>query len=240
MVAHGGGGPMHCAVLARDLKASRVTVSKSAAVFSAWGMLMSDIRHDWIRTIICPLETTSVDEINSIWVDLIEKAYQCMYDEGLSDSEIVFSAIVDMRYQGQEHTVPVQTATTSWDNSTRSNLTEFFHKNHEHFYSFRLDDTPVEIVNFHLVALGMLDKPGIAKIDTLGNEVIVPENSRNVLYDDGKWRDTPVYLRSKLKAGFSGTGPMLIDEKTATTLVLPDQILSVDEYGNLIINTGVK
>lgn len=63
---------------------------------------------------------------------------------------------------------------------------------------------------------------------------------RNVLYNDKKWRETPVYLRSKLKDGFTGNGPMLIDEKTATTVVLPDQKLSVDDYGHLIINSGVK
>ncbi len=240
IVAHGGGGPMHCAELARELNANGVIVPNSAAVFSAWGMLMTDVRHDWVRTVICPLETTSADEINSIWNGLKEEAMQRMYNEGLSNKEIVFQTIVDMRYQGQEHTVPVQASTITWDENTGTDLLETFHKNHEHAYTFRLDGTPVEIVNFHLVALGILDKPEIAKIAAIGDEIIESEGTRNVLYNDKKWHETPVYLRSKLKAGFTGNGPMLIDEKTATTVVLPDQKLSVDDYGHLIINSGVK
>lgn len=240
IVAHGGGGPMHCASLARELNAKSVIVPNSAAVFSAWGMLMTDVRHDWIRTVICPLETTSSEEINSIWDNLKEDAMQRMHDEGLSDKEIVFQTIVDMRYKGQEHTVPVQANAARWDEDTGTELLESFHKNHEHAYTFRLDGTPVEIVNFHLVALGILDKPEIAKINSIADEIIAPEGTRNVLYDDKKWRDTPVYLRSNLKAGFTGAGPMLIDEKTATTVILPNQKLFVDDYGHLIINMEEK
>ncbi|HHV41766.1 MAG TPA: hydantoinase/oxoprolinase family protein [Clostridiaceae bacterium] len=240
MVAHGGGGPMHSAALARDLMAHRVIVPNSAAVFSAWGMLMTDIRHDWIRTHICPLETTAATDINAIWDELKEKAYERMHEEGLSDKEIIYQAMLDMRYQGQEHTVPVNTTAGNWDDNTGDGLIESFHRNHEHFYTYRLDGTPVEIVNFHLIALGVLTKPELSKIPVLGHEIIEPVGERDVLYDDGKWRTTPVYERSDLKAGFTGTGPLLIDEKTATTVVLPEQELTVDEYGHLIIETGVK
>ncbi|MGI6090691.1 MAG: hydantoinase/oxoprolinase family protein [Saccharofermentanales bacterium] len=239
MVAHGGGGPMHSAALARDLMAHRVIVPNSAAVFSAWGMLMTDIRHDWIRTHICPLETTPAAEINAIWSELKTKADERMHAEGLGDNEIQYQAVVDMRYQGQEHTVPVMTV-DNWEDDTGLGLVESFHHRHEHFYTFRLDGTPVEIVNFHLIALGILDKPELAKIPVLDGEEITPIGERKVLYEDGIWRDTPVYFRPDLKAGFSAAGPLLVDEKTATTVVLPGQELMVDEYGNLIIETGVK
>ncbi len=240
LVAHGGGGPMHSATLARDLNASRVIVPNSAAVFSAWGMMMSDIRHDWIRTIICPLKSTAVEEINSIWDDLKASARKRMQDEGLSGSEIIFQTIVDMRYEGQEHTVPVQAPADQWGDNTAADLIESFHCNHEHFYTFRLENTEVEIVNFHLVALGVQEKPDIPHIEQLGKEKITADGQREVLFDDKIWRETPVYYRSKLKAGFTGSGPMLVDEKTATTVVLPGQSLTVDEYGNLIIETGVN
>ena len=80
----------------------------------------------------------------------------------------------------------------------------------------------------------------MAKIPVLEGEEITPIGERKVLYEDGIWRDTPVYFRPDLKAGFSAAGPLLVDEKTATTVVLPGQELMVDEYGNLIIETGVK
>ena len=95
MVAHGGGGPMHSAALARDLMAHRVIVPNSAAVFSAWGMLMTDIRDDWIRTHICPLETTPAAEINAIWSELKPRLMSACTRKGWA---IMKSSISRSRY----------------------------------------------------------------------------------------------------------------------------------------------
>ena len=109
--AFGGGGPMHCASLARELNIKKIVVPVAASVFAAWGMLMTDLRHDYIRTHISPLDTTPVEEINDTWKELMEQAEKQFSDDGIPASQMICQYYVDMRYLGQEHTVKVPVPT---------------------------------------------------------------------------------------------------------------------------------
>lgn len=128
MVAFGGGGPMHCAYLARELNVRKVIVPVAASVFSAWGMLMTDLRHDYIQTKICRMNEVALSELNAMWDGLVSQARAQFAQEGVPDGQIVYSFIADMRYMGQEHTVkvhvppspgPTRSRRRSWPASTR-------------------------------------------------------------------------------------------------------------------------
>ena len=164
MVAFGGGGPMHCAYLAKELNIRKVIVPIAAPVFSAWGMLMTDVRHDYIQTNIRRMNEVSAEELNDMWEGLLSQAQEQFEKEDIPKENIVCNYIADMRYMGQEHTVKVNVPPIPWSEETKEEIIQRFHDTHEHFYTFRLTDTPTEIVNLHLVAYGRLTKPELAKI----------------------------------------------------------------------------
>ena len=241
MVAFGGGGPMHCAYLAKELNIRKVIVPIAAPVFSAWGMLMTDVRHDYIQTNICRMNEVSAEELNDMWKSLLSQAQEQFEKEGVQKENIVCNYIADMRYMGQEHTVKVNVPPIPWSEETKEEIIQRFHDTHEHFYTFRLTDTPTEIVNLHLVAYGRLTKPELAKIPAQEGSVENAEKEiRKVYFAEDGWMDTPVYLREKLGSGAVLDGPVIVEEAAASAVVAKGQRITVDDYGNLIIETEVQ
>lgn len=241
MVAFGGGGPMHCAYLAKELNIRKVIVPIAAPVFSAWGMLMTDVRHDYIQTNIRRMNEVSAEELNDMWEGLLSQAQEQSEKEDIPKENIVCNYIADMRYMGQEHTVKVNVPPIPWSEETKEEIIQRFHDTHEHFYTFRLTDTPTEIVNLHLVAYGRLTKPELAKIPPQEGPV---ENAkkeiRKVYFAEDGWMDTPVYLREKLGRGAVLDGPVIVEEAAASAVAAKGQRITVDDYGNLIIETEVQ
>ena len=241
MVAFGGGGPMHGPTLARELSIRKVIVPVAASVFSAWGMLMSDIRHDFIQTKILSFADASMDDLNAMWRQQMEEANARFAAEGVAPEQAMFRFIADMRYMGQEHTVQVSAPAYPWKEEDRTEILSRFHKTHEHFYTFSLPDTPAEIVNLHLVAYGQLKKPALQEIPAQEGPVSgAVKETRRVFFSGDGWLDTPIYDRSKLGWGATAQGPLVVEEPTTATVVCPGQKLSVDRYGNLIVETEVE
>ena len=241
MVAFGGGGPMHCARLAKELNIRKVIVPIAAPVFSAWGMLMTDVRHDYIQTNIRRMNEVTAEELNGMWTGLLSQAREQFEKENIPEKNIVCNYIADMRYMGQEHTVKVNVPPIPWSEETKEEIIRRFHDTHEHFYTFRLPDTPTEIVNLHLVAYGRLTKPELAHIPPQEGPVeTARKETRRVYFEEEGWIDTPVYLREKLGSGASLDGPVIVEEAAASTVAAKGQRVTVDVYGNLIIETEVQ
>lgn len=241
MVAFGGGGPMHCAYLAKELNIRKVIVPIAAPVFSTWGMLMTDVRHDYIQTNIRRMNEVSAEELNDMWEGLLSQAQEQSEKEDIPKENIVCNYIADMRYMGQEHTVKVNVPPIPWSEETKEEIIQRFHDTHEHFYTFRLTDTPTEIVNLHLVAYGRLTKPELAKIPPQEGPVEdAKKEIRKVYYAEDGWMDTPVYLREKLGRGAVLDGPVIVEEAAASAVAAKGQRITVDDYGNLIIETEVQ
>ena len=133
MVAFGGGGPMHCAYLAKELNIRKVIVPIAAPVFSAWGMLMTDVRHDYIQTNIRRMNEVSAEELNDMWEGLLSQAQEQFEKEDIPKENIVCNYIADMRYMGQEHTVKVNVPPIPWSEETKEEIIQRFHDTHEHF-----------------------------------------------------------------------------------------------------------
>ena len=232
---------MHCAYLAKELNIRKVIVPIAAPVFSAWGMLMTDVRHDYIQTNIRRMNEVDTGELNRMWEGLLEQAGEQFEKEGIEPEARMFQFIADMRYMGQGHTVKVKVPPVPWSDGDKEEIIRRFHDTHEHFYTFRLPDTPTEIVNLHLVASGRLAKPEMTPIppqkeplDRARKEV------RKVYFTDDGWMDTPVYDREKLGSGAVIDGPVIVEETAASTVAARGQRLTVDTYGNLIIETEVQ
>lgn len=241
LLAFGGGGPMHAAEIARDLGVKKVIIPVSPSVFSAWGMLMTDLRHDYIHTYIKLLSTIDLTEMNGKWKEMELNSVEQFTKENVDEKKIVFNRFADLRYIGQEHTVKVPVPKGEWNDQDIATIIMQFHKMHEQVYSFNLPESAIEIVNLHLTSFGIVDKPVISKMkesETVVSDARIEE--RNVYFHQIGWHKTPIYDRAKLGRGHELNGPAIIEEQSASTVLMDGQRLSVDAFGNLIIETGVK
>jgi N-methylhydantoinase A len=235
MVAFGGGGSMHAAALGRELRVKRIVVPMAPAVFSAWGMLMTDVRNDYIRTMVVRTDQIEPAHLREIFAGMEREAAEDLGREGMEEEQMVFQRFADMRYMGQEHTVKVPIPVGQLTEKELLEINERFHQLHEQAYAFRLE-SPVELVNFHLTALGQVEKPRISRL-TEDSACTVEEaykGDRQVIFDEG-FLATPTYERELLPPGAKLFGPLIAEEPAATTVVFPGQRLTVDEYGVLHI-----
>ncbi|MDR1603721.1 MAG: hydantoinase/oxoprolinase family protein [Gracilibacteraceae bacterium] len=241
LVAFGGGGPMHASSLARELGIRRVIVPVAAAVFSAWGMLMTDVRHDYLQTRIRLLSDAAAEETAALWRDLEARAAADLRAQHIGDGDAAYFYYADMRYAGQEHTVKVQTPAPPWDEAGKAEIARRFHETHEHYYTFKLEQAPIEIVNLHLAVHGRMEKPELPRLTAPRIPLMeAVKEIRSVYFTGDGFRETPIYDRDRLFAGAEITGPALVEEKDAATLVGAGQKLTVDIYGGLILETEVR
>ncbi|MFE4524070.1 hydantoinase/oxoprolinase family protein [Cytobacillus firmus] len=240
LVAFGGGGSMHAPALAKELGVRKVIVPVATSVFSAWGMLMTDLRHDYIQTFIRRVEGIDFDELNKTLGNQEASAIDQYKKEGVKEESVLFSRFVDLRYVGQEHTVKVPVPNGQISNENMKQVIQKFHEAHEQLYTFKLEESPTEIVNLHLIALGSVKKPELAKLENVGGTLQgALIEVRPVLFEEHGWIDTNVYNRNNLSPDAVMEGPVIVEEQSASTVVYPGQTVTVDAYGNLIIETGV-
>lgn len=240
LVAFGGGGSMHALALAKELGVRKVIVPVASPVFAAWGMLMTDLRHDYIQTFIRRTDDVNIKELNHEWTSIESNAYAQYQDEGIEANKVIFSRFADMRYVGQEHTVKVPVPNGEINQDTLAEMTTRFHHAHEHHFTFKLDGAATEIVNLHVIAFGTVQKPELAKLELVdGTAEDAFKEVRPVLYEEHGWIDTKVYDRNLLSTEVTIEGPAIVEEASASTVIYPGQALTVDLYGNLIIETGV-
>lgn len=236
LVASGGAGALHGATLARELHMRKVIVPRAPGQFSAWGMLMTNLRHDFIRTRLMSCSPSQMPRIAASFSELEDEAQQQFRDEEFPLDRVWMERFLDLRYRGQEHTVrtPVPAAALQ-DADQFDLLLEKFHELHEQAYSFRQDD-PVEIVNFHVVGWGKEDKPSFAPLSNDGRSLEQAfKGERPVDFEGVGNVQSVVYERGLLPTGIEIDGPAVVEEPACTTIVYPQQKMTVDRFGNLVI-----
>lgn len=238
MVAYGGGGPMHAAALGKELGVKKVIIPVSSAVFSAWGMLQTDLRRDYIQTYLEPFEQLDLNKINRKWEQTEKQATREFIEEGMQSSSIMFTRFLDMRYVGQEHSVKVPVPNGEWTDDTRREIVEKFHELHEQNYTFKLPNTKTEIVNIHLTGFGQVEKITPLEINENKDDNALIEK-RDIYFEEDGWLKTNIYARERMGKNMTIQGPAIIEEKQTSTILYSGQSLTVDQYGNLIIETGV-
>lgn len=241
LVAFGGSGPMFASFIAEELEiGSAVIPSIPPGVFSAWGLLMTDLRHDFVKTSITRLDhPQAVEKIANTYHDLEAKARATIPHKGKSKGDVVLARYADMRYYGQEHVLKVGVPEGELDRMLVGEIEKRFHESHYRHYSFRLD-SPTEIVNYHVVALLKVRKPILKALPLQGRSVAEAfKEEREAYLDSGKgWIKVEVYERSLLPAGATLKGPLIIEDPTSTAIILQGQKMSVDQFGNLHVRKG--
>ena len=235
LVVGGGGGPMHAAQLARDLGVKEIIVPLLPGLFSAWGMLATEQRRDFVRSQLSLVGETAIGAVEAVFAALRAEAAAYFADGGTGAPEtLAFSASCDLRYLGQEHAVTVP---VPLEGATIERILVDFHDWHEKTYTFRLAETDVEFVTYRLKAEARVPRPEIKPMSSDGRSARRAEKPRRrVNFGEEGTHDAAIYDRSLLPPGFAAQGPMVVEEATSTTMVLPGQTLRVDRFGFLRIS----
>lgn len=232
LMSFGGGGGLVAVDVARELSIPRVVVPPGQGAFSALGMLMADVQHDFSRTDVQPLQETDTLFFESTYEAMEEDAAATLMEEGFTPEDHVYQRSVDVRYSGQEHSATVPYPKDAED--VVAAIDREFAVLHERLYGHTMSD-PVEITTLRLKATGTVKKPEWPKAETRTSGAPEPLLHRTVHV-----QDTPVsyavYVREELLAGDVLEGPAIIAEHTATTVLHEGDRLEVGPIGELTIH----
>lgn len=228
LVAFGGAGPMAAPFLARELDIREVLVPRFPGTFSAWGMLQTDLRHDFTQSFFRPAAQVDLADLDEVYTGLENEGRTAILAEGIGQDRVSFRRSADMRYLGQEYTINVPVT-----DGDIASVNAAFHTAHERRYGHSSPGAPIEFVNLRVAAFGAIEKYSRASAPVaVDSDPVIGE--RDVVFD-GKRYTTPILARDKLAADFVATGPLVIEEQSATTIVPPHWSIDIDQQGSLIL-----
>lgn len=232
LVAFGGMGPTVGSAVAAALGINEVIVPPNPGNFSAYGMLLSDLRNDLVITRLTILNEQNLKTVTDELTDLERKARQELREQGAVGEKVQAQWLLDLRYRGQAYELTMPIAHRAHELSI-AQIADDFGKAHERRYGHRADAEQIEIVNLRVSEAYSLGKPTPVAIKTDGR-LGVPREQRAVMFLSGE-KLTPVFARENLPPGFAMDGPVIIEEKTSTVVVEPGWRLLVDDAGNLLL-----
>lgn len=241
LIAFGGGGGMHACALARELSIKKVVIPKQSSVFSAWGMLLTDLRRDYLQTQIVDLSVPgAAAQLDSDLRGLEEQALQAYTAEDIDPSRVRFLRYGRCRYQNQEHSVEIVLPDGEITTTQIDAIRQRFDEDYEREYTYRLA-APVELVAYHLVAIAEVDKLQPRPLPGAGNGADASravKERRDVDWVQDGVQETAIYNGDELTPGMQFAGPAIIEEAGATTVIPPGLPCHVDDYGNYHIQTA--
>jgi len=236
LVPSGGGGALHAIAIARELSVPRVIIPPMPAYFSALGMLMADLKHDYVQTFVRELAETTGAEIANAFSTLEKSATATLTEEGSKAEQILLRRFLDMRYRGQEYTLPVPVTEDLRAVTDFTPIRARFDQLHQEHYGHSAPKEPVMMVNLRLSALGKFDNK--LPLTSASHEEERGERGRRPVIFESRPVDCPIYLRNGFKSGDRLEGPAVIEETGATILVYPGDRMQVNKFGHLVIDVG--
>ncbi|WP_374668553.1 hydantoinase/oxoprolinase family protein [Ramlibacter sp.] len=237
MVGYGGAGPLHASLVARELRMPQLIIPPSPGHFSAYGMLMADLRRDFVKTWFRPLAGLQIAEMERIYAAMEEEGRASLQGQVPGGAALVTRRAADMRYVGQEHSVTVDLPAALFAAQDVAGIKRQFDAIHARRYGFSNANAPAEIVSLHASVIGPLPKPESPRL--AASQHAPAHEARPVYFSEaGGFVDTPVVQRAALAAGDTLAGPALVEEHASTTVVLPGDHLEVSPWGDLVIRIG--
>jgi N-methylhydantoinase A len=234
LLGFGGAGPLHAGRIAADLGMAGIIVPLYPGVYSAMGLVMSDVKHDYIRSRLSNIAEVRENEVEDQFESLVQDAHSELQAEGFDTTQISIERSLDMRYAGQgyEITVPIP------DQLSEGGLAQVraeFDEAHRQTFGHTAPDQPVEIVSYRLRSVGRVPPVNLPSFEPQGLSLEDAIREHRPMRFDKHTLECPVYQREKLDVGVSFTGPAVVDQLDCTTVVFPGQTARVDSHKNLVI-----
>ncbi|MGE0718674.1 MAG: hydantoinase/oxoprolinase family protein [Alphaproteobacteria bacterium] len=231
LFAYGGAGPLHAALVADELGMRAVVVPPIPGNFSAFGLLVADVRRDFVRTRVAVTRSLPLSAIAALLDELRVEAADDLAEAGFAPDAMRFEARLDMRYVGQafELAVPVPLAPESHDA-----IDAAFRRVYEDRYTHAPDD-PTEIVNFRVAAYGVGRKPELVPVDDRGRSLEGARIATRQVAFDATPVEAAVYRRDALPVDQPFAGPAIVEESGSTTVVPPGYSARLERFGCLVL-----
>lgn len=235
LISFGGGGPLHSAEIARELKIPEVLIPAEPGLFAAVGMILSDARVDSTQTFLRPLNAAAAAELKQV-VAAMENDMNIGLTADVPGARVVFERRAEIRFRGQRHSLLTNIGTAE----TADALKEAFEATYRRRFGRFDEKAPVEIVNLAVTAFAIMDRPPLHELTKCAPGGAVPmPRIRNVYFGEaGGWTETKVFSRASLPKGFQSQGPAVVEEFGSSTIVGPHDSFSVGELGELRLRLG--
>ncbi|MFC2031281.1 hydantoinase/oxoprolinase family protein [Chloroflexota bacterium] len=239
LVAAGGAGAIHASRIAKDVGIPKVIVPKTASVFCALGMLESNLKHDYVRTMWAPFDALDLDELNRVLDEMEADARRTLESEGFPPDRVVVERGIDPRYLGQHHEVTVAIPDGTITQKALAEVAQRFHAAHERLYLYSEPDSSLESINVRVTATGLIPKTPLASWPAGSADASDAVKGTRPVYF-GSWLETAIYDGAKLTAGNQIEGPAVIEVVTTTIVIFPDDLAEFDHLGNVVIHVNAK
>ncbi|MCH7612197.1 MAG: hydantoinase/oxoprolinase family protein [Candidatus Marinimicrobia bacterium] len=223
MIVAGGAGPIHAGEICRELEIPMFVVPNVAPIFCATGMLLGDLKHDYVRSYITRFSDIDKTFFLNLYDEMKQESFDTLSREGISNNQTEFIPTLDLRYVGQYHEVPLQVGMDDIFSFNLDKIKKEFHREHNRQFGYSLEEegTELEIINVRLRAIGVTDKPNsFAKMDEsdpLKNPDFAFKCQRNVYIPElNDFKEIPVFDGDKLTGKYTIEGPAIIEQINTT------------------------
>jgi N-methylhydantoinase A len=235
LVSFGGSGGLLAGQVAEALGIGTVIVPPNPGNVSAFGLQVSDVRRDYVRTIVRGEEDVDVAEIENAWATLENLGREDLTREGVETAKMRLTRTADIRYEGEASECAVRITEGVTGREALDHTFDAFHGEHERIFGFAYrGEQPVEIVNLRVQAIGEVYHPTLRALEAAADGNDGPQEERSVWFGDG-WVNAPIYQREKLTQSAEMAGPAIIQEFGSTTVVFPNWSARIDVAGNLLM-----
>ena len=236
LVVAGGAGPNHACMIALELENPVLIVPRESSIFCAAGMLMSDLKHDFVRTYAVLLNGADPQIFGRLFDEMKKEGKRLLVSEGIRESDIEYRYSLDLRYVKQYHEVEVPVTAQEVDLFNIESMARKFHPAHNALYGYSLEDqgTPLELINMRLVCIGMTEKPKFQeqKLATEDPAQAYKTDRQVYLPNQAEFRQVPVFDGLALQFGNRIEGPAIVEQVNTTTFVAPEFNVLTDRFGS--------
>ena len=235
LLAFGGAGPVHACRIARDLGMAGVIVPLYPGVYSAIGLVMSDVKHDYIQSRMTALDEIAPKDLSQMFDRLAAQALEDLRADGFTAETIKIQRSLDMRYAGQGYEITIPCPPETMTAEGLKALRQSFDEVHRGMFGHMAPDEPVDIVSYRVRGIGMVPPVEMPRFKRAGTTLKDALRETRKVRFDGDTVDCPIYQREKLDVGLTFSGPAVLDQFDCTTVICPGQTVRVDEWKNLIV-----
>ncbi|MDH4257948.1 MAG: hydantoinase/oxoprolinase family protein, partial [Candidatus Aminicenantes bacterium] len=236
LVVAGGAGPVHACMIALELEIPVMIVPKESSIFCAAGMLMSNLKHNFVRTYSTFFNRIDAKRFRSLFREMEKEATELLKSENIPEDSIQHIYSLDMRYVKQYHEVNVEVTREELDRGDFESMTGKFHPEHNRLYGYSLEEegTQIELINLRLSSIGKTTKPKFREEEyDQENPSQAFKKKRKVYLPQKKaFEEVPVYGGHKLRYGNKVKGPAIIEQVNTTTFVTPEYNVLCDKFGS--------
>jgi N-methylhydantoinase A len=236
LVVAGGAGPVHACMIALELEIPVMIIPRESSIFCAAGMLMSDLKHNFVRSYPGLLDKIDRNKFISIFAEMEKEALALLREEHIPGKSIRFAYSLDMRYLKQYHELNVVVTKKEIEKVDINSIAAKFHPEHSRLYGYSLEEqgTPIELINVRLLSIGKTVKPKFIREEYKGEDPSGAfKKRRNVwLPLKHEFAEVPVYDGAGLRYGNKVEGPAIIEQVNTTTFVTPEYSVLCDKYGS--------